>query len=184
MKTFANLLLAALFSLVCNVAQGQTTVDKVITIIPEFETIIKDAEKTGKDPLEIARYNKENNIWSMAEYIRFSKYIRGKQDKEAAETKARIEKLDKEAAETKVKIEKANDAIDLVAKRNLHNIHNLYLADPKIFLKKPDWLEFINEICINKKQHYRAEVIEFVEVNFKNELSVDDCSRPKNIKQE
>jgi len=170
LKTFANFLLVALWSLVCNVAQGQTTVDKFITIIPEFETIIKDAEQAGKDPLEIARYNKEHNIWSMAEYIRFSKYIRGKQDKEAAETK--------------VKIEKANDAIDLVAKRNLHNIHNIYVADPKIFLKKPDWLEFINEICINKKQHYRAEVIEFVEVNFKNELSVDDCSRPKNIKQE
>lgn len=152
--------------MVCNVAQGQTTVDKVITIIPEFETIIKDAQAAGKDPVDFAY---ENNL-SESKLIELDTYI--------------YQKMAKEAAETKVKIEKANDAIDLVAKRNLHNIHNIYVADPKIFLKKPDWLEFINEICINKKQHYRAEVIEFVEVNFKNELSVDDCSRPKNIKQE
>lgn len=89
--------------MVCNVAQGQTSAD---TVIPEFETIITDAEKAGKDPLEIARDKKVQNIWSFADFRRFSKYYgrklaeeEAKLDKEAAERKVKEAQLDKELAD-------------------------------------------------------------------------------------
>jgi lipopolysaccharide export LptBFGC system permease protein LptF len=47
---------------------------------PEYDGIIVEAQKTGKDPLEVAQEKKKNGEWDIKRYIDFSKYNRNIQE--------------------------------------------------------------------------------------------------------
>jgi hypothetical protein len=45
-----------------------------------YDRIIVEAQKTGKDPLEVAQEKKKNGEWDIKRYIDFSKYNRNIQE--------------------------------------------------------------------------------------------------------
>jgi hypothetical protein len=71
----------------------------------EHEAHVEEAKKLGTDPLDLARSKTKNGVWTIHQYISFSKFNREKQDAELAQRVAKNAKLDAELKESTDKLE-------------------------------------------------------------------------------